>query len=297
MNERYGMEKTPFICDMKFDVRETLFISDLDGTLLEPDATLPEGSVDAIRELSSLGVNLTYSTARTIRSAKFILEGVPFTAPIGLMNGVLLRDMNAGKYVSGALLDHKTAEWITSLGGEPFVYTLTDDEELFTAYRSFKNQYMEDFLRERVDKYSKPFRKLDDFQTLIDEGQRIIYFCYLDAEENLAPIRDAIVQNVNSDGSPRAKCALYPDNYRDGLYYLEVFAPSASKGGVTRRLRELTGVRTVVSFGDNGNDIAMFEESDYAFAVERAADHIKAAADGVVPSGMGVLEFIKNHIK
>lgn len=291
------MKKTPFTNDMKFDVTDTLFISDLDGTLLGPDATLPYGAIDAIRELHSLGVNLTYSTARTIRSAKFILDGVPFTAPIGLMNGVLLRDMNEGKYVSGALLDKETALWITSLGGEPFVYTLTCEEELFTAYRNLKNEYMEDFLRERVDKYSKPFRKLDDFHTLIDEGQRIIYFCYLDTEENLVPIRDAIEQNVNADGSPRAKCALYPDNYRDGLYYLEIFAPSASKGGVTRKLRELTGAKTVVSFGDNGNDLAMFEESDYAFAVERAADHIKAAADGVVPSGMGVLEFIKNHIK
>ena len=290
------MKKTPFTSDMKFDVRDTLFVSDLDGTLLGADAALPDGALDLIRELTSLGVNLTYSTARTIRSAKFILEGVPFTAPIGLMNGVLLRDMNEGKYVSGALLDAETAEWITTLGGEPFVYTLTDCDELFTAYRTLKNQYMEDFLRERVDKYSKPFRKLDDFKTLVDEGQKIIYFCYLDTEENLSPIRDKIVQKVNEDGSAKAKCALYPDNYREGLYYLEVFAPSASKGGVTKKLREITGAKTVVCFGDNGNDLPMFEESDYAFAVHRAPDHVKAAADGVVPSGMGVLEFIKNHI-
>ena len=282
---------------MKFDVRDTLFITDLDGTLLGADAALPDGALDAIRELNSLGVNLTYSTARTIRSAKFILEGVPFTSPIGLMNGVLLRDMNEGRYVSGALLYAETAEWITTLGGEPFVYTLTADDELFTAYRTLKNRYMEEFLTERVDKYSKPFRQLDDFQTLVDEGQRIIYFCYLDTEENLSPIRDAIVAQENPDGSPRAKCALYPDHYRDGLYYLEVFAPSASKGGVTKKLREITGAKTVVCFGDNGNDIPMFEESDYAFAVERGADYVKAEASGIVKSGMGVLEFIRNHIK
>lgn len=291
------MAKILFCEDMKFDVRETLFISDLDGTLLEPNATLPEGAIDAIRELCSLGVNLTYSTARTIRSAKFILDGVPFTSPIGLMNGVLLRDMNEDRYVSGALLDAEVAEWITTLGGEPFVYTLTVEEELFTAYRNLKNQYMTDFLNERVDKYAKPFRKVEDFHTLIDEGERIIYFCYLDTAENLIPIRDAIEQSTYPDGSPRAKCTLYPDNYRDGLYYLEVFSPLASKGGVTRKLRELTGAKMIVSFGDNGNDIPMFEESDYAFAVDRAIDRVKSYADGVVPSGMGVLEFIKNHIK
>ena len=115
--------------------------------------------------------------------------------------------------------------------------------------------------------------------------------------ENLIPIRDAIEHSTHPDGSPRAKCALYPDNYRDGLYYLEVFSPLASKGGVTRKLRELTGAKTIVSFGDNGNDLPMFAESDYAFAVDRAIDRVKSSADGVVPSGMGVLEFIKNHIK
>ena len=289
------MAKIPFTEALRFDPATTLFVSDLDGTLLTPDAVLPTGAADAIADLYRRGVRLTYATARTIRSAAFILEGLPFPAPIALMNGVLMRDMNEGRYVNSNLLTPETAERILTAGGEPFVYTLTPDGELFTAYRRLANAHMEDFLRERVDKYAKPFRHLEDFHTLLEEGERIIYFCYLDTEEHLRPIHDAITAMRDETGETGAKCAFYPDHYRPGLWYLEVFAPTASKGTVIRRLREMTGAKTVVCFGDNGNDLPMFAESDYAFAVERAADAVKAAADGIIPGGMGVLEFIRNH--
>ena len=55
-------------------------------------------------------------------------------------------------------------------------------------------------------------------------------------------------------------------------------------------------MKTIVSFGDNANDLPMFAESDYAFAVERADENIKASADGVVPGGLGILSFIKDHV-
>ena len=50
------------------DPAETLFVSDLDGTLRTPGAVLPKGAVEKIRALSDRGVRLTYATARTIRS-------------------------------------------------------------------------------------------------------------------------------------------------------------------------------------------------------------------------------------
>ena len=289
------MAKIPFTDTMKFDSATTLFVTDLVGTLLTPDTVLPPGAAQAIGELYRRGVRLTYATARTIRSAAFILEGLPFPAPVALMNGVLMRDMNEGRYVDSNLLTPSTAERILAVGGEPFVYTLTTEGELFTAYHRIANAHMEDFLRERVDKYAKPFRQLEDFHTLLEEKQQIIYFCYLDTQEHLRPIHDAITSMRDPSGEICTKCAFYPDHYRPGLWYLEVFAPTASKGTVIRRLREMTGARTVVCFGDNGNDLPMFSESDYAFAVDRAADAVKDAADGIISGGMGVIEFIRNH--
>lgn len=291
------MTKIPFNDTMYFDPDDTLFITDLDGTLLTPDAVLPEGAVEMIHDLYRRGVHLTYATARTIRSAAFILAGLPFPEPISLMNGVLMRDMNEGRYVESNLLSPEAVEQILSCGGAPFVYTLTENGELFTAYRQLINEYMEDFLTERVDKYGKPFRQVEDFHILLKEKQKIIYCCYLDTDEHLRPIYEALSALRDADGEPMVRCEYYHDHYRPGLWYMEVFSTGASKGNVCRRLRERTGRNVIVSFGDNNNDLSMFAESDYAFAVERAGDAVKAAANGIIPGELGVLEFIKNHIK
>lgn len=290
------MAKIPFSNDMKFSAAKTLFVTDLDGTFLTADTKLPEGAVEAVWALSRRGARLSYSTARTIRSAAFILEGLPFPAPVALMNGVLMRDMNSGRYVDSQIFSEEAARKILSAGGEPFVYTLTEEGELFTAYHTFANAYMEDFLRERAEQYQKPFRQLERFDTLSEEGQRIIYFCYLGTEEELRPVRDTVAALKEPSGEAAVKCAFYPDHKTPGLWYLEVFATGASKGNACRRLREITGAETVVCFGDNNNDLPMFAESDYAFAVETAAEAVKAAADGVVPGGMGILEFIASHL-
>ena len=290
------MSKIPFTDTMQFDSNTTLFVTDLDGTLLNPDATLPEGAVEAIHDLHRNGVRLTCATARTIRSAAFILSGLPFPAPIALMNGVLMRDMNEGRYVDSNLLTPETADRILTVGGEPFVYTLTPEGELFTAYHRIANEHMEDFIKERVDKYGKPFRQMEDFRLLLEEKQRIIYCCYLDTDDRLRPVYEAICALRNNAGEPMVKCAYYSDHYRPGLWYLEVFSTGASKGNVCRRLRELTGRQVIVCFGDNNNDLPMFAESDYAFAVERAVDAVKEAADAVIPGEIGVLEFIRNHV-
>ena len=87
---------------MKFDLNKTLFVSDLDGTLLGAGAVFPEGLnlVDRINGLVGRGVNFTYATARTIQSVKDILCGIPFPSPVALMNGVVIRDMNRGEYQS-----------------------------------------------------------------------------------------------------------------------------------------------------------------------------------------------------
>lgn len=291
------MSKIPFTDTMRFDPDDTLFVTDLDGTLLTADAVLPEGAVERIWELHNRGVHLTYATARTIRSAAFILAGLPFSEPVSLMNGVLMRDMNTGRYVEGNLLPAEAVELILRAGGEPFVYTLSEDDQLFTAYRQLGNVYMEDFLRERVDKYGKPFRQMEDFRKLLEEKQRIIYCCYLDTDENLRPIYNTLSALQDADGEPLVRCEYYHDHYRPGLWYMEVFSKQASKGNVCKKLREMTGRKVIVSFGDNNNDLPLFAESDYAFAVERANDTVKRAADAVIPGEIGVLEFIKNHVK
>ena len=270
-----------------FDPSETLFVSDLDGTLLTPESVLPEGGAEKIRALTARGVRLTYATARTIRSTAFILAGVPFPAPVSLMNGTFLRDMTRGVYVRRHSINRAAAALVLSMQAEPFIYTLDGADELFTAYRKIANPAMAAFMHERIERYGKPFRRLDDGSP---EGE-IVYFCYLDTHAALLPIYNVLREN------PAVQCALYPDHQGADTWYLEVFAADASKGNAVRELREVTGCKTVVAFGDNYNDIPMLAAADYAVAAGTAPDEVRAAADDTTPSGMGVLDWIERHVR
>lgn len=70
-----------------------LFISDLDGTLLNGNAEVTEFTRDTLNRLMAKGLNFTAATARTLASAGKILLGLDLKLPVILMNGVLIYDM------------------------------------------------------------------------------------------------------------------------------------------------------------------------------------------------------------
>ena len=76
-----------------------LFISDLDGTLLNGNAEVTEFTRDTLNRLMAKGLNFTAATARTLASAGKILLGLDLKLPVILMNGVIIYDM-AGKKIS-----------------------------------------------------------------------------------------------------------------------------------------------------------------------------------------------------
>lgn len=276
-------------------MKKTLFISDLDGTLLTPDAELPDGAAARINRLTADGVMITYATARTVRSVSFILEDIDFTlpgaGPVALMNGVLVRDMKAGCYIRAAVLDRDTAKRIyaavVSVGGlEPFIYAIDSGapiagDPLVTYYRSIANGAMQSFMDERIERFGKPFLKISGVDEIRGE---IVYFAVL-GEEDAIRAAAALAEEIAG-----TRCTYYRDAYNADVWYLEVFDGEASKKHAVEYLREVTGADEVVCFGDNRNDLPMFEAADIAVAVDNAVDEVKAAADFVTGDVVGFIE-------
>jgi len=275
-----------------------LFVSDLDGTLLGEGAVFPCG-LDLVNRINGLvgdGVKLTYATARTIQSVKDILRGITFPAPVALMNGVVIRDMNRGEYLNAEYLGEAAvlsllAE-MKARGLSPFVYALHDGV-LSTSYAGVLNPFMKEFRDRRIEKYNKPFREVDKIEDAVSGDRSVIYVVMMDTYERLLEIYRLIEQN------PLLACAFYKDSYAPGVYYLEIFSKKASKGAAIRHLKAMTGAEQVVVFGDNTNDLPMFAESDFSCATGNASDEVKAAADLVIGSAEegGVIDFLEKLVK
>lgn len=69
-----------------------LYVSDLDGTLLNEQAKISTESVEILNDLIEQGLAFTIATARTHLSALPILSDLNVTLPMVLLNGCMLFD-------------------------------------------------------------------------------------------------------------------------------------------------------------------------------------------------------------
>jgi Cof subfamily protein (haloacid dehalogenase superfamily) len=256
---------------------KTLYISDLDGTLLHPNVELSEKSITIINELINQGMLFSVATARSIASVKPILQKVAVSVPIVLMNGVCIYDLNLNDYIKVETLPRTSIDLLMTVirdnNLKGFAYTIKDGV-MSTYYEDLNTQALHDFYQERVDRYQKKFIQVDDFTSLSEEP--LIYFSLLDQKEHLEPVYHQI------EAIPDLNCVFYKDNYSPDLWYLETYSKTASKYHAVQFLRSYLNIDRIVCFGDNRNDLPLFEASDHRIAVGNAVAELQAKADLII---------------
>lgn len=272
---------------------KTLYISDLDGTLLDADARLSAYTEQTLTKLIGEGMAFTFASGRTPESALKIMEDVPLKLPVIMMNGVLIYDMEGKRYLLKEYLTEESVAEIKRLlkkynaGG--FLYKLTNDH-LMTYYETLDSFPKQDFMEKRRERYNKPFTKVEDFDSLCIKDT--FYFCLLEPKEVLDPLAEALKR------VPDVGFAYYREVYYPGTWCLEIFSARASKYHAVKWLRDYLKPDEAVGFGDNLNDLPLFRACDRNYAVENAAEELKAAADGVIGSNVedGVARFLEKTV-
>ncbi|CRZ34693.1 hypothetical protein DFR55_10577 [Herbinix hemicellulosilytica] len=271
---------------------KTLYVSDLDGTLLNNNAKISDRSLNIINSLIDKGMLFTVATARSIASVKYILKDLKLTLPVILMNGVCIYDPVNQKYINVETLSKENIRILISLIEENnlkgFMYAVKN-EKLSTYYEELSNKALRDFYEIRVKRYKKPFTKVNKFAEIKDEP--IIYFVLMDYKEKLEPIY-RLVENL-----PNINSVFYKDNYEKDMWYLEIFSNKASKYHAVQYLRKYLSADYVIGFGDNQNDLSLFEACDKFYAVDNAIEELKQRADAVIGKNSedGVAMWLKEN--
>ncbi|MCL1854783.1 MAG: HAD family hydrolase [Clostridia bacterium] len=271
---------------------ETLYISDLDGTLLNQAAELSEYTKNALNGMIANGLHFTVATARTLSSSGKILAGLTLGLPVALMNGVLIYDGERQCYAQTHTFPPdaipaviRTLRAFETTG---FMYELTGGE-MRTYHESRGPRPLHGSVEARIAHYHKSFRHRNSFSDAPPE--HIIYFTMIDTREQLQPVHDALL------ALPDLNMTLYKDNYSTDLWFLEVFSAKASKGSAATYFKETYGYRRIVGFGDNLNDLPLFAGCDVRVAVENAKAEVKSAADAICGAndGDGVVKWLEEH--
>ena len=267
---------------------KTLYVSDLDGTLLRSDEKTSDYTNKVINNLTEKGMLFSYATARSMVTAKKVTAGIDAKIPLILYNGAFIIDNATGEILKGnyfertsieELLDRLFAHKIY-----PIVYAYINGREKFSYVPELSTPGMKKFtdsrsgdIRENIVDSSEALRKGD-----------IFYITCIGDPDELYPIYEHYKDIFH--------CVYQRDIYT-GEQWLEIMPKETSKANAVRQLKELFGCDRVVAFGDGKNDIDMFEIADESYAVENAHEELKAKATAIIASNNddGVAKFLVNH--
>jgi len=271
---------------------KTLYVSDLDGTLLTSQKVVSEYSKKVINELIDQGMFFTYATARSLSSASKVVDGIHFKTPIVAYNGAHIFDPKTGKRIASEGFEQEEINNIKEIMEKynlvPMVYSFVNEKETVSWVRGSETKGVLKYIDDR--KTDKRMRGLDTRENLY-EGE-VFYFTCIGAKEMF----EEAYCEIRKD--ERYTCTLQAEPYDKNEYWLEIMPRKASKANAIAKLKEILCCDRVVSFGDAINDIPMFCISDECYAMENAVDELKEIATGVIGNNNedGVAKWLKEHI-
>lgn len=256
----------------KENTMKTLYVSDLDGTLLRSDEKTSNYTNQTINALVEKGMIFSYATARSYVTASKATKGLDAKIPLILYNGAFIMDNCTQDILVSNFFQHEEVEKIKNVLEQyhihPLVYAFIDQKEKFTYDRRYLTKGMKDFVRSRRDHRRHP---LNDERGLYDGD--VFYFTCIDEKEKLQKAYEELKQLFH--------CILSIDIYSQEPW-LEILPVAASKSHAIQQLKDYLKCDQVIVFGDGTNDIDMFDIADECYAVENAVDALKEKATAII---------------
>lgn len=252
--------------------KKTLYISDLDGTLLTSRQTISPFTRKTINELVGKGMIFSYATARSYHSASALTAGLTVPIPIIVNNGVFILENGSWRRIHGSYFTRaEAARILDALHDQevhPLVYTYLGELQKFSYLPDQLSRGTGNFLSNHPD---DPRRRPVMAHQLLDGD--IFYFTCIDEPEKLFPVYEKFREEFH--------CVYQKDIY-DGEQWLEIMPRQATKASAALRLKEMMGCDCMVAFGDGVNDLPLFSVADASYAMANGEACVKQAATAVI---------------
>lgn len=259
----------------------TLYVSDLDGTLLDPQGRLADTTRAGLVRLLDQGLGFTVASARHVVSIRQLLGDLPLRLPVISSNGAYLSDYASGRHEMVNAMEPALAQAVFALirrhGLMPFVATHgPKGDQLF--WQSVHNEAQQHFVDERQRNRDPRFRQTARLQDALHDPAVTIVVV-----DRAGPLAELMAE-VEALGAGRLEVHMNEDLYRPGWPWLTIHDQRATKDQAIRTLAERYGLheRELVVFGDHVNDVKMLRAAHRGIAMGNAIDAVKAVAHQVI---------------
>lgn len=251
---------------------KTLYVTDLDGTLLDKNSRVTETAKRALQALYERGVMVSPATSRSW-SALWALAGAKLGGPYVLLGGARIWDAQTQTMLREHTYEAKDAQFILKTvkdaGLTPFLYAQDEFDTQRIYYEPTADVNAMRYIAAQRAAGDKRFTRVGSFAEKLDEK---LFIITVQGEQALLK---QLLAMMLAHG-------LYAYLYYNSRSVCSLECAVVSKAEGVRELRAVTGAQHIVAFGDNGNDEGLFEAADLRIAVENATDGLKAQADRII---------------
>ena len=259
----------------------SLYVSDLDGTLLDKDARLSSRSRQVLARLLNLGLPFTVATARSIVSVRAILGDLPLRLPVIEFNGAFLSDYPSGRHLVINALPREVAAAlhadILAAGQAPIISTF-DGRRDRLYFGPILNPGMQWYLDDRRKNHDPRLTSAPANAQVLTE--QVVCITVIGRQDALQDLRVVLERRAG----PHIETDCQPALYSEGWHWLTAHDRRASKDQAIRCLQERCGMKDakLVVFGDHANDLKMFQIADRGLAVANATADLKRVSHQVI---------------
>lgn len=258
-------------------------VTDMDGTLLNNEKQLDDDIRDVVKQLKERNILFTLASGRNVQIMKHFIQDLGINIPYIVNNGACI-------YKGECCLFEQTME------EDDLSKALTIYEEEAISYIAYTSQTV------YVHGSHQPL------ELFLERLKGKTNICY---DMNIAQIAKKNIFKVVAIHSSTKEMQHIQAKINETCVHLQclrsedhlytITHKDASKGIALKRIMKDLGIELsqVLVFGDNFNDVSMFEVAGVSIAMENSQDDIKQCADNITTYDnhhQGVSRFLKEFI-
>ena len=257
----------------KSKTNKKLFLSDIDGTLLNNKKELLPETQQALKDFVAGGNTFSICTGRDIQSSLLVYNALNIKLQgsfIVAYNGGMIYDVDNQKTIYRDGIEQGLARKLLDMAKEYDVHVHTYNDHFV--------------LTENYGECMAYYRRVIKTPTIVAE-------C-IDEFMDVPPCKIICIELHDHEKQERFRKAVL-EKYGDILqlmysnpYYLELIPKTSGKGNALIRLRDYLGIapENTIAAGDGENDISMIQAAGIGIAMLNAPESVRKLADYVTPS-------------
>lgn len=250
-----------------------LLATDVDGTLLDNNSSIPNLNRKALLECKEKGIGIILATGKSIDSILDLINKLDLKLPQITLNGAV---------------------------------TVNRDQRIINSVKLNPDNYFE-VVREIKKKGYSPLTAIVDGKIFYEKyhpnmeyikkvGEKLIQVESIETgyfSKNSVCVSISIKETDPLDSYLRNRFSGYLQIIRSGEYFFDILSVDATKGKALTRIAEILDIKKeeIVVFGDSYNDLSMFYAAGLKIAVKNSYSRVLEEADIITDenynSGLG----------